>query len=136
MKAAVAESIEGPAVRAMALLAAVDALPERRADRNWPCSIAAAAQAKAATDPPRGTFRLPMGRMAERLYQLGKRRRPRRSWPRDSACRTRIAGKTTARGRFAARLARVDLPSALAIAKQFPASGRESKAHGSSGTSP
>ena len=51
MKAAVlAESIEGPAFRAMALLAVVDALPERERDRKLALLDAAAVQAK--TDEP------------------------------------------------------------------------------------
>ena len=53
-----------------------------------------------------------------------KRKRPRYSSPRDSSGRTSSPNKTApSRGRFAIQLARVDLPSALAIAREFPASG-------------
>ena len=79
-----------------------------------------------------------MGEVAERLYVLGEKEKAKTLLTEGLACRTRLGQQDYQeyrRGRFAARLARVDLPSALAIAKQFPASGSESQA-GSSGTSP
>ena len=92
-------------------------------DRKLALLDRAAVQAKAATVPPDP----PATRWAKWPSDgtsWGRRKRPRRSSPRDFSWRTRSRDKTDPRrGRFAARLARVDLPSALAIAKEFPASG-------------
>ncbi len=135
--AALAESIEGPAAGALALFVAADALPERERNRKLALLDAAAAQAKAATEPSSKAPRDPisrfyrMGEVAERWYLLGEKEKAKSLL----AEGLRLSNQTPRqqdyqeyrRGRFAARLARVDLPSALAIAKQFPASGRESK---------
>ncbi|HKI20782.1 MAG TPA: sigma factor-like helix-turn-helix DNA-binding protein, partial [Isosphaeraceae bacterium] len=132
--AAVAESIEGPFLRAIALERAVDALPER--ERNRKLALLDAAAVLATTDPISKTARAPisrfhrMGEVAERWYVLGEKAKAKTLL----AEGLRLSNQTPRqqdnqeylRGRFAARLARVDLPSALAIAKQFPASGRES----------
>ncbi|MFI5459022.1 MAG: carboxypeptidase-like regulatory domain-containing protein [Isosphaerales bacterium] len=122
--AAVAESIEEPNARALALVVVADALPERERDRKLALLDAAALQAKAATDPIWRFYH--MGEVAERWYELGEKDKAKTLF----ADGLRLANQTPRkkdprRGSFAARLARVDLPSALAIAKEFPAGGKE-----------
>jgi len=120
--AALAESIEGPNVRALALVVVADALPERERDRRLALLDAAAVQSKAATDP---IFRFyQMGEVAERWYELGERDKAKALFEEGLRPANQTPRKTDwRRGSFAARLARVDLPSALAIAKEFPARG-------------
>jgi hypothetical protein len=132
--AAVAESIEGPFLRAIALEQAVDALPER--ERNRKLALLDAAAALATADPISKAARPTISRfnrmseVAERWYVLGEKAKAKTLL----AEGLRLSNQTPRRqdnqeylrGRFAARLAHADLPAALAIAKQFPASGRES----------
>ena len=117
--AAVAETITDPDVRALALLKVIDALPDSQRDRKLALIDRAALAAKAGTDPRTGSFRWA-------------------TWPSNGICSARSKARALfaqgrhlasqlpekddyRRGLFAARLARVDLPAALAIAHDFPA---------------
>ena len=134
--AALAESIEGPAFRALALWAVIDALPERERDRKLALLDAATVLAKTTTNPISKAPLDPilrfyqMGEVAERWYALGEKEKAKKLFAEGLRLSNQTPRKADfqelRRGRFAARLARVDLPSALAIAKQFPATGRES----------
>ena len=133
---AVAEAIEEPDIRARALLAVADALPDQERDRKLALLDRAAVQAKAAKAA--ADRAVPDGRSGRAVVRAGRKGKGqdalrRRTSPGE---RRSVDKRTPLRGRFAARLARVDLPAALAIAKEFPADRSTIPQAGSSGTSP
>jgi hypothetical protein len=71
-----------------------------------------------------------MGEVAERWHALGEKEKAKTLLAEglrlSNQTPRRADNEEYRRGRFAARLARVNVPSALAIAKQFPAAGRDS----------
>jgi hypothetical protein len=113
----VAEAIATPANRASALLSIVDALPPEERDRKLAVLNRATVHARDA----KGAYEI--ANVAERWYELGEKAKAKAMFaesvllPKDTPLR---------RGFFAARLARVDLAAALAIAREFPANGRPS----------
>ncbi len=124
---AVADSIEGSALRGMILVALADALPDAQLDRKLALLDRAVLEARAATDPATRLYR--MGEVAERWFNLGVREK----------AKTLIAGefklaeqvtknaRPGIRGPIAAVLARVDLAAAMAIANEFPVNGTYTK---------
>jgi Carboxypeptidase regulatory-like domain len=118
---AVAEAIEDPALRCSARMAVVDALADAEHDRKVALLDRAAVQLKAAGNP---SLRLHyLAELADRWYELGEKEKAKTLLAEGLVLANQVANKTArSRGRFAARLARVDLPSALAIAKEFRAS--------------
>jgi hypothetical protein len=63
-------------------------------------------------------------RMAERYFDLGEKEMAKKLFAEGLRIANQLPDKTNqVRGTFAARLARVDLPAALAIAKGFPTAG-------------
>jgi hypothetical protein len=85
----------------------------------------AAVQAKAAANLQDRLYE--MGDVAERSFELGKVDTAKTLFAEGVRLANELTEKTdTRRGRFAARVAHVDLPAALAIAREFPASGRDS----------
>jgi len=122
---ALAKSIEVPDLRAMALVAVADGLPDGARDRKLALLDRAALQAKATTSLQ---IRLSIvGEVAERWYELGEKEKAKALFAEGLQLANQVPNKTAQqRGRFAARLVRVDLPSALAIAREFSASGTNS----------
>ena len=125
---ALAEVIEVPAQRAMALVAVADALPGHERGRKLALLDRAAVQAKVATPLQFRMFM--MGEVAERWYEVGQTENAKTLFAEGLDLADQVPKRTEQqrqqRGKFAARLARVDLPSALAIAKDFPPSGADS----------
>jgi hypothetical protein len=121
----VAESIEVPAFQGVALARVAETLPSEERERKLALlsrAVLLVKQAKA-----HGT----LAEYAERLYALGEHGKAQalmaecaRQGP-DSSPELR---NPEARGMYAARLARYDLPAALAIAKELPEGARNSKA--------
>jgi hypothetical protein len=115
---ALAESIPEPGTRAWALVHLADRLPAAEREKKLALLARALLQARTAAD--QGDRLLQMGEVAERWYELGEVEKAKALF----AEGLQIAGQFTEkadfkRGSFAARLARVDLPAALAIAKDF-----------------
>jgi RNA polymerase sigma factor (sigma-70 family) len=106
----VAESIEEPSVRSMAFLAVTDALPVQERDRKLALLARAALAAKAEQSPYR------VAEIAERWYELGEKDKAKALLAESVRLRPDDSRR---RGLFAARLALVDLPAALAIAKEL-----------------
>jgi len=116
--AAVAESIGEPGTRAWALVHLADTLPAAQRDRKLALLDRALLQARIATD--QGDRLLQMGEVAERWYELGRVDKAKALFAEGLQIANQFTDKTDfKRGRFAGRLARVDLPAALAIAKDF-----------------
>ncbi|MFI5459024.1 MAG: hypothetical protein ACHRXM_26645 [Isosphaerales bacterium] len=116
--AAVAESIADPGTRAWALVQLADRLPATERDRKLALLDRALLQARIATD--QGDRLLHIGDVAERWYELGRPDKARALFAEGLQIAKAFTDKTDfKRGRFAGRLARVDLPAALAIAKDF-----------------
>ncbi len=113
----VAEAIERPGSRAAALVAVADALPNDMRDRKHAVLDRAALHARAAKDAYQ------MANVAERWHELGEKEKAKALFAESLLLPKQ---NPLGRGLFAARLARVDLPEALAIAKEFPASGPNS----------
>jgi len=123
----VAEAIEEPGDHASALVAVFDALPDQERKHKLALLDRAALQAKAATALPMRVRQ--MAEVAKRWYELGEKERA-KTLLSDAL---RVANTATRKGTpvraiLAVPLARVDLPSALAIAKEFPATGIDSEA--------
>jgi hypothetical protein len=117
-----ARAIAEPGRQAVVLVALADALPEGERDRKLALLDGAALQAQAATDLLVRVNQI--ARVAERWYELGEKERAKTLFGLGLRLANQVPDKTNpVRGRFAARLARVDLPSALAIANEFPAGG-------------
>jgi hypothetical protein len=116
----VAETIADRADRARALIAVVDALPDHDRKHTLAVLDRALAHARAATAP--GDRVLLLSEVTERWFEVGEKEKAKTLL--NDALRlanTDLAKGTRVRGLLAARLARVDLPSALAIANEFPA---------------
>jgi len=114
-----ADAIDVPGGRASALVAVADALPAEERDRKLALLARAAIQAKDAKAP------YTVAEVAERWHELGEKEKAKALFA--EGIRLGLGtGNPLQRGLFAARLARVDLPAALAIAKEFPASGHYS----------
>jgi len=113
----VAEAIESPRVRSATLVAVADALPAEERDRKLALLARAALHVKEANSQYQGA------EVAERWYELGEKDKAKALF----AASVRL-GKDVPllRGRFAARLAHVDLPAALAIAKEISLAQRNS----------
>ena len=111
-----------PALRATALVAVADALPDASVIASSPCSIARRFKSRPRT--PSQFAPAPDGRSGRAMVRAGGKGKGQDALRRGTRLANQVANKTehVPRGRFAARLARVDLPSALAIAKEFPAS--------------
>jgi hypothetical protein len=115
---AVVEAIDEPGDRAGYLVDLSDAMPESERPRRLDLLERAALQARAATDVPERLWQT--GEVAERLYELGEADRARALFAEGKALAEAMADKTALiRGLFAARLARVDLPAALAMIGQL-----------------
>ena len=116
---AVAEAIGDPTSRCVALMAVTDALTDAQRGRKLALLDRAAVQVKAAT-VPRVRLYL-MAELAERWYELGEKEKAKTLFAEGLVLANQVANKTAPlRGAFAGRLAHVNLPSALAIAKEFP----------------
>jgi hypothetical protein len=120
---AVAEAIKDPRARCVVLVAVADALPDTQRDRKLALLDRAAIQVKAATN---SAMRMDqMGDVAEGWYELGEKEKAKTLFAEGLRLANQITIKSSQRrGRFAAQLARVDLPSALAIAKEFRTIGQ------------
>ena len=117
---AVAEAIPDRAARARALIAVFDALPDQGRKHKLASLNRAVVHANAAT--ALGDRALLLSEVAERWFELGEKEKA-KSLLSDALrlANTALGKGTRVRGLLAARLARVDLPSALAIANEFPA---------------
>jgi len=116
--AAVVESIADPAEHAAALLALFDALPATERPRKLALLDRAVVQAKALPDGNEQLRRI--GDAAERWYKLGEFDKAKTLFAEGLRMAGRFTDRTDARrGLFAAQLALVDLPAALAIANDF-----------------
>ncbi len=114
----VAETIPDAGVRARALVAVFDALPDR--DGNHKLALLDRAMIHANAAPALGDRVLPVSEVAERWYELGEKEKAKTLLSDALHIADTALGKgTPVRGLLAARLARVDLPSALAIANEF-----------------
>ena len=117
---AIAAGITAPDIRAAALLTLCDALPASERDRKLALLNRAAALVRVGAPANYRLYQL--GEVAERWYELGEKEEARTLFADGLRLANEIQDKTSSpRGSFAARLARVDLPSALAIARKFPA---------------
>jgi hypothetical protein len=118
---AVAESIGDPATRASALVELADTLPVTGRERKLALLARALLHARTATG--QGDRLLQMGEVAERWYELGEVGKAKALFTEGLQIAGQFVDKSDSmRGAFAARLARIDLPAALAIAKEFDGS--------------
>jgi hypothetical protein len=114
--AAVAESITDPVRRVAAFIEVIDALPSTSRSRRLTLLDRAAIQARAIPEAAERLQRI--GGVAERLYELGEVEKARALFAEGLRIANQLTDKTDSRrGAFAAALALVDLPAALAIAK-------------------
>ena len=117
---AIAAGITVPDIQAAALLTLCDALPASERDHKLALLNRAAALVRVGAPANYRLYQL--GEVAERWYELGEKEEARTLFADGLRLANEIQDKTSSsRGSFAARLARVDLPSALAIARKFPA---------------
>ena len=127
---AVAESIEDPATeRGPWSISPIDCRPTS-AIASSPCSIARCS--RPGSRPTRAIACLQMGEVAERWYELGEVDKAKALFAEGLQIASQFTDKTDfKRGRFAARLARVDLPAALAIAKELDGdrAGKDPRRH-------
>jgi Carboxypeptidase regulatory-like domain len=138
--ASVAESIPDPATKSAALVALSDRVPESQRERKLALLDRALEQARISAD---GNDRLAqMGAIALRLCELGQIDKSKAIFADGLKIATGLTDKTDfKRGIFAARLARVDLPAAEAIAREFKGNSSEGRILGNmafvlAGTSP
>jgi hypothetical protein len=118
-----AQTIDVADTQAWALLAVADALPDGQRDRKLALLERAADPSRAATGPQSRLEQI--SELAQRRYESGEKEKAKTLLAEGLRLATELPQKTDPlRGSFAAQLARVDLPSALAIAKDFPASGQ------------
>jgi hypothetical protein len=119
--AAVAESIADPAPRATALLQVVDALPAAEHPRKLALLDRAALQAR--TIPDTVERLVLMGDAAERMHEQGEVDKARAIFAEGLRLANQMTDKTNSRrASFAAQLALVDSPAALAIANEYKVS--------------
>jgi hypothetical protein len=117
----VAESISTPAIRASTLIALADRLSTSDRARKLDLLDRAVLQAKITSEQGDRLFQ--MGEVAERQYELGEVDRAKALFAEGAQIAGQFTDKTAyRRGLFGARIARVDLPAALAIAKGFDGS--------------
>ena len=123
--ASVAELIPDPATKSAALVQLSDRVPESQRERKLALLDRALEQARIAAD---GNDRLKqMGEVALRLCELGQIDKAKTVFAEGLKIAAGLTDKTDfKRGIFAARLARVDLPAAEAIAREFK--GAQTKA--------
>jgi hypothetical protein len=115
---AVAESFADPATKSWALVQLADRFPADQRARKLALLDRALLQARIATD--QADRLLQMGEVAERWWELGKVDTARALFAEGLQLANQFTDKTDfKRGRFACRLARVNLPAALAIVKDF-----------------
>jgi hypothetical protein len=115
---AVAESIADPAARTSALVDLADLLPVKERDRKLAMLARALLHARTVADQSDRLRR--MGDVAEQWYDLGQVDKAKELFAEGLQIAGQVTDKTDSeRGRFAARLARVDLPAALAITKDL-----------------
>jgi hypothetical protein len=115
---AVAESIADPATRASVLVDLADTLPVK--DRERKLAVLTRALLHARTVAGQGDRLLQMGDVAERWYELGEVAKAKALFTEGLQIAGQFTDKTDdMRGAFATRLARVDVPAALAIARDF-----------------
>ncbi len=106
----VAESIESPRLRSVMLVELADVLPPVERDRKLALLAQAERDSKEANSQPRAA------EVAERWYEMGEKDKAKALF----AESVRLGKENRVfRGAFAARLARVDLPAALAIATEL-----------------
>ncbi len=118
---ALAESIADPATHAWALVRLSDRLPASERERKLALLARSLLEARTAVDRADRVFQ--MGEVAERWYEMGETEKARALFAEGLQIVGQMTEKTEfRRGGFAARLARVDLPAALAIAKEFDGS--------------
>jgi hypothetical protein len=121
-----ADLIEEPAMRARLLVTVAGALPAEKRERKLSLLDRAALEAKASKSLSFSAFE--MGEVAELLYDLGEKEMAKALFADGLiVANEAINKKNPWRGDFAARLARVNLPAALAIAKDYPAAGQDSQ---------
>jgi hypothetical protein len=127
--AAVAESIADPGTRSSALIYLADLLPAPERQRKLALldrAVQQATIATALTDKLKG-----IGDVADRWFEAGEIERAKGLFAEGLKIASQLPDKTdSSRSAFAARLARVDLPAALAIAKDFAGQRWESRVLG------
>jgi hypothetical protein len=127
---AVAESIAEPGTRAWALVHLADLLPAVERERKLALLERALLQARIATGQDDRLIQI--GEVAERWYELGEVGKAKTLFAEGLEIAKQFTDKTDfRRGLFAARLARVDLPAALAIAKDFDGERQQGRILGS-----
>ncbi len=127
---AAAESIADPGTRSWALIRLADQVPGAERDRKLALLGRALLQAKITADQADRLLR--MGDVAERWYELGEVERAKGLFAEGLELAGKMTDKVdTKRGWFAARLARVDLPAALTIARDFDGDQSQSQVLGS-----
>jgi hypothetical protein len=116
--ATVAEAIADPGPRAGALIGVVDALPPAQRPRQLALLDRAALHARAASALDERIRRI--GHVAERLHAMGEVAKAKALFADGLQVAKGMTDKTDLRrGYFAAQLALVDLPAALAVARDF-----------------
>ena len=122
----VAAGIDEPGGHVRALVAVFDALPDQDRQHKVAVLDRATLQAKTANLP--GGRVVQLAAVAERWYEFGEKEKARALMNDALRLANTLAKGTPARRLLAPSLARFDLPSALAIAKEFPAAGMNSEA--------
>ena len=121
-----AAAIDEPGGQARALVAVFDALPDRDRQHRLAVLERATLQAKAATAPAGRVVQL--AAVAERWYELGEKEKA-KTLINDALRLAKTFSKVTPpRRQLVPALARFDLPSALAFAREFPPTGMNSQA--------
>ena len=129
---AVAESIDDPAARAMALLKAVDALPATDKPKKQELLDRALVAAKAAREPT-GIRLLLIGQVAEHWLDLGLTEKGRallREIQPDAEQLPNAAWPAYAKGAFAEELCQIDLDAALKLTKGLSDAREYDRHHG------
>ena len=122
--AALAESIADPKTRSSALVYLSDLLP--RAERNRKLALLDRGLEQARIATAQSDRLLAMGELADRWAGLGETARAKSLFSEGLKSAGQLLDKTdSSRSRFAARLARIDLPAALAIANDFATDRRQ-----------
>ena len=119
---AVAESMKDAATRSWALVRLAETLPIKERNRKLALLDRSLLHARSATD--QGDRLLQISEVAEQYYELGEVDKAKALCAEGLRIAQQVSDKTDPkRGRFAASLARFDLPAALAIAKDFNSAG-------------